>query len=71
MSLSTRLGAGETHTQLSDRAAELADLGVDHLVFVTTGQWQTGGDIGVLVDAAEPLHGIARSGYRLTGRTSP
>jgi alkanesulfonate monooxygenase SsuD/methylene tetrahydromethanopterin reductase-like flavin-dependent oxidoreductase (luciferase family) len=56
VTLSTRLGDGETTTQLTDRAAALVDLGVDHLVFVTTGPWQSGGDIEVLIDAAEPLH---------------
>jgi F420-dependent oxidoreductase-like protein len=69
VTLSTRLGDGETATQLCDRAASLADVGVDHLVFVTTGPWRTGGDIDVLVDAAEALHTIARKDAQLTGRS--
>jgi alkanesulfonate monooxygenase SsuD/methylene tetrahydromethanopterin reductase-like flavin-dependent oxidoreductase (luciferase family) len=71
VTLSTRLGDGETTTQLTDRAADLADHGVDHLVFVTTGPWQNGGDIDVLLDAAEPLHTIAPGGAPPTGRSSP
>jgi alkanesulfonate monooxygenase SsuD/methylene tetrahydromethanopterin reductase-like flavin-dependent oxidoreductase (luciferase family) len=71
VTLSTRLGDGETTTQLTDRAADLADHGVDHLVFVTTGPWQNGGDIDVLLDAAEPLHTIAPAGAPPTGRSSP
>lgn len=64
ITLSTRLGDGETTSQLTDRAAALGDLGVDHLVFVTTGPWQTGRDLDVLFDAAEPLHAIARAPRR-------
>lgn len=71
VTLSTRLGADESTTQLTERAADLADLGVDHLVFVTTGPWQTGSDIDVLLDAAEPLHTIASGGTHPAGRSSP
>ena len=31
-------------------------LGVDHLVFVTTGRGSAGGDLDVVLDAVEPLH---------------
>jgi alkanesulfonate monooxygenase SsuD/methylene tetrahydromethanopterin reductase-like flavin-dependent oxidoreductase (luciferase family) len=71
VTLSTRLGDGETTTQLTDRAADLADHGVAHLEFVTTRPWQNGGDIDVLLDAAEPLHTIAPGGAPPTGRSSP
>jgi alkanesulfonate monooxygenase SsuD/methylene tetrahydromethanopterin reductase-like flavin-dependent oxidoreductase (luciferase family) len=56
ITLSTRLGDGETATQLADRAGALAEIGVDHLVFVTTGPWLTGGDLDVLLDAVDSVH---------------
>jgi F420-dependent oxidoreductase-like protein len=60
VTLSTRLADGETAPLLADRAAGLAELGVDHLVLVTTGPWQAGGELDVVLDAVEPLHAIRR-----------
>jgi alkanesulfonate monooxygenase SsuD/methylene tetrahydromethanopterin reductase-like flavin-dependent oxidoreductase (luciferase family) len=59
ITLSTRLGDRETATQLADRAGALAEIGVDHLVFVTTGPWLTGGDLDTLLDAVDPIHMLA------------
>jgi alkanesulfonate monooxygenase SsuD/methylene tetrahydromethanopterin reductase-like flavin-dependent oxidoreductase (luciferase family) len=59
VTLSTRVTPGETATQLAGRAAGLAELGVDHLVFVTNGPWQAGGDLDVVLDAVEPISRIA------------
>jgi F420-dependent oxidoreductase-like protein len=55
VTLSSRLADGETVTQLTDRCADLARLGVDHLVLVTTGSWGTGRDLDVVLEAAGPL----------------
>jgi F420-dependent oxidoreductase-like protein len=51
VTLSSRVGAGETATQLADRCADLAKRDVDHIVFVTTGPWQAGGDLDVVLAA--------------------
>lgn len=60
----------ETSSQLTDRAASLAGIGVDHLVFVTTGPWQTGRDLDVLLNAAEPLHNVPRAPHREQRRST-
>ena len=39
VTLSSRLAAGETVEQFTERCAQLATLGVDHVVLVTTGPW--------------------------------
>jgi len=59
VTLSSRLAEGETVTQLTDRCADLARLGVDHLVLVTTGAWGTGRDLDVVLEAAGPLRAVA------------
>ena len=56
VTLGTRVAENETTTELVERARGLATLGVDHLVFVTTGPWQRGRDLDVVLDAVEPLH---------------
>ena len=56
VTLGTRVAENETATELVERARGLATLGVDHLVFVTTGPWQRGSDLDVVLDAVEPLH---------------
>ncbi len=59
VTLSTRVGDGETASRLADRAATLADIGVDHLIFVTNGPWQPGGELDVVLDAVDPIASIA------------
>ena len=54
-------GPAQIATHLSDVARRADDAGidtlwVDHLVFVTTGPWQRGRDLDVVLDAVEPLH---------------
>jgi F420-dependent oxidoreductase-like protein len=55
VTLSSRLAAGETTGQFTDRCAQLAALGIDHVVLVTTGPWQAGGNLDVVLDAARPV----------------
>jgi hypothetical protein len=55
VTLSTRLGEGETLEQFTRRCAGLGALGVDHTVLVTTGPWRHGGDLDVALDAVKPL----------------
>ncbi|HEX8803554.1 MAG TPA: LLM class flavin-dependent oxidoreductase [Acidimicrobiales bacterium] len=58
VTLSTRLADGETAAGLAERAAGLAELGVDHIVLVTTGPWLPGGDLDVVLDAVAPVHAV-------------
>jgi hypothetical protein len=37
--LSTRLDAGETTEAFAERCAQLAGLGIDHVVVITSGPW--------------------------------
>jgi alkanesulfonate monooxygenase SsuD/methylene tetrahydromethanopterin reductase-like flavin-dependent oxidoreductase (luciferase family) len=55
VTLSSRLGSGETVAQFVDRCAGLAAAGVDHVVLLTTGPWRSGGDLDVVLDAVDPL----------------
>jgi alkanesulfonate monooxygenase SsuD/methylene tetrahydromethanopterin reductase-like flavin-dependent oxidoreductase (luciferase family) len=55
VTLSSRLGQGETAEQFAQRCAGLAALGVDHVVLVTTGPWHEGRDLDVALDAVNPL----------------
>jgi F420-dependent oxidoreductase-like protein len=55
VTLSSRLADGETTEQFTDRCGRLAELGVDHVVLVTTGPWRAGGDLDVVVASVEPL----------------
>jgi alkanesulfonate monooxygenase SsuD/methylene tetrahydromethanopterin reductase-like flavin-dependent oxidoreductase (luciferase family) len=59
ITLSSRLAAGETAGQFADRCAEMAHRGIDHLVLVTTGPWQAGGDLDVVLDAVEAVRTVA------------
>jgi alkanesulfonate monooxygenase SsuD/methylene tetrahydromethanopterin reductase-like flavin-dependent oxidoreductase (luciferase family) len=59
VTLSSRLTPGETVEQFTDRCAQLAGWGVDHVVLVTTGPWHGGGDLDVVVDAVGPVGQIA------------
>jgi alkanesulfonate monooxygenase SsuD/methylene tetrahydromethanopterin reductase-like flavin-dependent oxidoreductase (luciferase family) len=59
ITLSSRLATGETADQFADRCADLARGGVDHLVLVTTGPWQAGGDLDVVLDAVAAVHAVA------------
>jgi F420-dependent oxidoreductase-like protein len=58
VTLSSRLAPGETLGQLISRCEDLHTHGVDHLVLVTTGPWVSGGDLDVVLAAADPLHAI-------------
>ena len=55
VTLSSRLRPGETVDSFAERCGELAGLGVDHVVLLTTGPWHRGGDLDVALDAVEPL----------------
>jgi alkanesulfonate monooxygenase SsuD/methylene tetrahydromethanopterin reductase-like flavin-dependent oxidoreductase (luciferase family) len=55
VTLSSRLGEGETVEQFTRRCAGLGELGIDHVVLVTTGPWRNGGDLDVALDAVKPL----------------
>jgi F420-dependent oxidoreductase-like protein len=55
VTLSSRLGPGEDIGPFTERCAGLADLGVDHVVLLTTGPWHHGGDLDVALAAVEPL----------------
>jgi alkanesulfonate monooxygenase SsuD/methylene tetrahydromethanopterin reductase-like flavin-dependent oxidoreductase (luciferase family) len=59
VTLSTRVADGESVSGIANRAAALADIGVDHLIFVTNGPWRSGGELDVLLDAVEPIASIA------------
>ena len=57
VTLSSRLGPGEDVEQFTRRCADLAALGVDHVVLVTTGPWRRGGELDVALAAVERLAG--------------
>jgi len=59
VTISSRLGEGETAEQFTDRCAGLADAGVDHVVLVSTGPWRAGGELGVVLDAARSVDQVA------------
>jgi alkanesulfonate monooxygenase SsuD/methylene tetrahydromethanopterin reductase-like flavin-dependent oxidoreductase (luciferase family) len=59
ITLSSRVAAGETASQLADRCVDLARRDIDHLVLVTTGPWQAGGDLDVVLSAVEAIHAVA------------
>jgi hypothetical protein len=58
ITLSSRLGPGETVDQFVDRCADLSRRGVDHLVLITNGPWAGGGELDVVLDAVAPIHAI-------------
>ncbi len=60
ITLSSRLAPAETTGQFTDRCADLADLGIDHVVLVTTGPWQTDTGLDVVVNAARGVHQISQ-----------
>jgi alkanesulfonate monooxygenase SsuD/methylene tetrahydromethanopterin reductase-like flavin-dependent oxidoreductase (luciferase family) len=57
VTLSTRLAPGETVEQLTDRCHGLRALGVDHLVFITSGPWQSP-ELDVILAATGPVRAI-------------
>jgi hypothetical protein len=59
VTLSSRLAPGETIAALVDRCTGLTRIGVDHLVLVTTGPWQHGGDLDVVLEAVDPIREVA------------
>jgi F420-dependent oxidoreductase-like protein len=52
VTLASRVAPGETPAQLAERCDDLAQRGIDHVVFLTTGPWHKGGDLDVILDAA-------------------
>jgi F420-dependent oxidoreductase-like protein len=59
VTLSSRLASGETTAQFVDRCAALAPRGIDHVVLVTAGPWQHGGDLDVALASVAPLRAVA------------
>ena len=59
VTLSSRLGEGETADQFTERCAGLARAGVDHVVLVTTGPWRADGDLGIVLAAARAVGQVA------------
>jgi F420-dependent oxidoreductase-like protein len=57
--ISTRLAPGESAGAFAGRCAGFADLGIDHVVVVTTGPWTEEG-VGTLAEAAPMLAGAGR-----------
>jgi F420-dependent oxidoreductase-like protein len=57
--ISTRLAPGESAGAFAERCAGFADLGIDHVVVVTTGPW-TEESAGTLAEAAPRLAGAGR-----------
>jgi alkanesulfonate monooxygenase SsuD/methylene tetrahydromethanopterin reductase-like flavin-dependent oxidoreductase (luciferase family) len=58
VTLSSRLAPGETVEQFTERCAQLATFGVDHVVLVTTGPWGERGDLDTVLDAVEPVRHV-------------
>jgi alkanesulfonate monooxygenase SsuD/methylene tetrahydromethanopterin reductase-like flavin-dependent oxidoreductase (luciferase family) len=54
VTLSSRIG-GDNVSQFTERCAEWRERGVDHLVLVTTGAWQPGGELDVALESVDPL----------------
>jgi alkanesulfonate monooxygenase SsuD/methylene tetrahydromethanopterin reductase-like flavin-dependent oxidoreductase (luciferase family) len=65
VTLSTRVGAGETPAALADRRAAL---GVDHVIVLTTGPWEHGGDLDVALASVDPLRDVAAGAARAGAR---
>jgi F420-dependent oxidoreductase-like protein len=59
VTLSSRLGDGESSGAFTERCADLAQLGVDHVVLVTSGPWRAGGDLDVVLHAVGPVREFA------------
>ncbi len=60
VTLSSRLAPGESASEFTARCAHLAEIGIDHVVLVTTGPWAKGGDLDVALDAQRMLdHSVA------------
>jgi F420-dependent oxidoreductase-like protein len=58
VTLSSRLAPGETAKQFTERCVGLAALGIDHVVLVTNGPWLDGGDLDIVLEAAEPVAAV-------------
>jgi alkanesulfonate monooxygenase SsuD/methylene tetrahydromethanopterin reductase-like flavin-dependent oxidoreductase (luciferase family) len=59
VTLSSRLAQGETVEQFTDRCHRLAQLGVDHVVLLTSGPWMRHGDLETAVESVKPLADLA------------
>jgi F420-dependent oxidoreductase-like protein len=57
ITISSRLNPGETTDQFSERCAALHDLGVNHVVMVTTGPWRNP-ELDVVLAAIDPVAAI-------------
>jgi alkanesulfonate monooxygenase SsuD/methylene tetrahydromethanopterin reductase-like flavin-dependent oxidoreductase (luciferase family) len=57
ITLSSRLAPDETSAAFADRCGQLAQLGVQHVVLVTTGPWSHD-ELGVIFDAVEPVRAL-------------
>jgi alkanesulfonate monooxygenase SsuD/methylene tetrahydromethanopterin reductase-like flavin-dependent oxidoreductase (luciferase family) len=55
VTLSSRVGQGETAEEFAERCGRLAAIGIDHVVLVTTGPWRVGGDLDVVLEAARAV----------------
>jgi F420-dependent oxidoreductase-like protein len=53
VSLSTRVAPDESADQLAARCRDLEGRGIDHVVLITNGPWRAGGDLDVVLGAAE------------------
>jgi alkanesulfonate monooxygenase SsuD/methylene tetrahydromethanopterin reductase-like flavin-dependent oxidoreductase (luciferase family) len=55
ITLSSRVAPGETAEEFADRCGRLAELGIDHVVLVTTGPWRRDGDLDVVLEATRTV----------------
>jgi F420-dependent oxidoreductase-like protein len=58
VTLSSRLGDGETVAAFTDRCAQLARIGVDHVVLLSQGPWHHDAELDVVLASVEPLRAI-------------
>jgi F420-dependent oxidoreductase-like protein len=59
VTLSSRLGDGETVEEFADRCTQLARVGVDHVVLLTRGPWKLDAELDVVLASVEPLRAIS------------
>jgi alkanesulfonate monooxygenase SsuD/methylene tetrahydromethanopterin reductase-like flavin-dependent oxidoreductase (luciferase family) len=57
ITLSSRLAPEETAQAFTDRCAQLADRGIQHIVLVTTGPWGDD-ELDVILEAVEPVRAL-------------
>jgi len=59
VTLSSRVGEGETADELTERCAGLRALGIDHLVLVSGHPWQPGPELDTVLEAADAVRRLA------------